>query len=155
MKQTERMSGSKMNPDKKETPIQCIEILVSKKYLQNNHNNLHWTLSVYSLENQPVTKDRSLHNSEIFHFMVFDWKRTIKQLLDKFQVPYSIIQYFSPDTVHADALNVDRFLSDNETDFLLALNELEPNANISTVASEKSDALRIGKQTLSLEHNSR
>lgn len=87
--------------------------------------------------------------------MVFDWKRTIKQLLDKFQVPYSIIQYFSPDTVHADALNVDRFLSDNETDFLLALNELEPNANISTVASEKSDALRIGKQTLSLEHNCR
>ncbi|MEX1240066.1 MAG: hypothetical protein WEB30_10125 [Cyclobacteriaceae bacterium] len=67
-------------------------------------HNLHWTLSVYSLENQPVKKNRSIHNSEIFHFMVYDWKRTIKQLLEVQKIPYSIIQYFSPETIYKDAM---------------------------------------------------
>jgi hypothetical protein len=36
--------------------------------------------------------------------MVYDWKRTIKQLLDSNQVPYSIVRLFSPDTIYSDHL---------------------------------------------------
>jgi len=36
--------------------------------------------------------------------MVYDWKRTIKHLLEDQKIPYSIIQYFSPETVYNDAV---------------------------------------------------
>jgi hypothetical protein len=119
------MSNSIRNSERNKSEIQCIEILVSKKYLHDQRNNLQWTLSVYSLENQPVNTERSLRNSEIFHFMLYDWKRTIKQLLDKSQVPYSIIQYFSPRTIHPDCLNSGSIRSSSECDLISALEELE------------------------------
>ena len=130
------MSDSMKKSEENKSEIQCIEILVSKKYLQDNRNNLQWTLSIYSLENQPVEINRSLRNSEIFHFMVFDWKKTIKQLLDKSQVPYSIVQYFSPHAIHADCLNSGVFHSHNDEDLLSALQALEA-IDGSTVASTK------------------
>lgn len=133
------MSDSVKNSEGKKSDIQCIEILVSKKYLHDNRNNLQWTLSVYSLENQPVNINRSLRNSEIFHFMLYDWKKTIKQLLDKSQVPYSIIQYFSPHTIHSDALSSGSFRSANDGDLMSALEELEAIEG-STVASVKFDS---------------
>ena len=80
--------------------IQCIGVLISRNYIRNAADNIYWTLSVYSLENQPVQKNRLLHNSEIFHFMTYDWKRTIEKLLDDRKVPYSIIQYFSADSIY-------------------------------------------------------
>lgn len=128
------MSDSVKNSERKNSEILCIEILVSKKYLEDSRNNLQWTLPIYSLENQPVNVERALRNSEIFHFMVYDWRKTIKQLLDKSQVPYSIVQYFSPHTIHTDSLNSRNFTADNERNLLSALEELEAIEG-STVAS--------------------
>ena len=90
------------NPHTKnaQSNIQCLEVLIPRSFIVNSGHNLHWTLSVYSLENQPVQKNRFIHNSEIFHFMVYDWKRTIKHLLEDQQIPYSIIQYFSPESIY-------------------------------------------------------
>lgn len=82
--------------------VQCIEVLIPRNFVVNTSHNLHWTLSVYSLENHPVKKSPAIHNSVIFHFMVYDWKRTIKELLETHQVPYSIIQYFTPETIYSD-----------------------------------------------------
>ena len=98
----------KSNPRTKtaQSNIQCLEVLIPKRLIVNSGHNLHWTLSVYSLQNQPVQKSRSIHNSEIFHFMVYDWKRTIKQLLEDLQVPYTIIQYFSPETIYSDPTQI-------------------------------------------------
>ena len=88
------MSESSKNPAQKKQGIPCLEVLIPKRSIDHCHN-LHWTLSVYSLENHPAEKSRSLRNSEIFHFMVFDWERTLRKLLDDQQVSYSIIQHFS------------------------------------------------------------
>ena len=109
---------------KKESNIPCIEVLISRDYIRDNGGNLFWMLSVYSLENQPVSRNRALHNSEIFHFMVFDWKRTIKKMLEDQQVPYSIVQYFSAESIHSDALQEAIGIHDKEEDFLSAISNL-------------------------------
>lgn len=79
--------------------VQCVQVRISKRYVSKIHDNMMWTLSVYSLENQPVKKDRVVHDSEVFHFMAYDWSRTIKQLLQDQQIPYSIAGYFSLDNI--------------------------------------------------------
>jgi hypothetical protein len=119
---------------KLESKIQCIEVLIPKKAIATNGHNLHWTLSVYSLENQPVKKSRSFHNSDVFHFMVYDWKRTIQQLLEDHQVHYSIIQYFTPETIFTEPNNFG--LSDTETGFFSALNKLKEASTENGSASE-------------------
>lgn len=133
------MSDSGRNSERIKSEIQCIEILVSKKYLEDNRNNLQWTLPIYSLENQPVNVEHALRNSVIFHFMVYDWRKTIKQLLDKSQVPYSIVQYFSPQTIHTDSLNSRNFIAHTEENLLSALEALEAIEG-STVASATINA---------------
>jgi hypothetical protein len=93
------MEGMNSNVAEQDSKIQCIEVLISKTF-KSGGSNLAWTLSVYSLENQPVQKDASFHNCDIFHFMIFDWRRTVRNLLDEHQVPYQIIQYFSPENIY-------------------------------------------------------
>ena len=86
-----------------ESNLQCVEILVSKKSISTDGHNLHWTLSVYSLQNQPVKKDWVKNDCEVFHFMVYDWNKTIKKLLEDHQVSFSVIQFFTPEHILADA----------------------------------------------------
>ncbi len=96
------MGKSNRNATKSKSSIPCIEVLISRSHINTSNSNLHWTLSVYSLENQPVRKNRvAILDSEIFHFMVYDWNRTIKTLLEDHQIPYSVIQFFNPDTIYS------------------------------------------------------
>ena len=118
---------------KNKSAIQCIEVLISRNYIRNAPDNLYWTLSVYSLENQPVQKNRSLQNSEIFHFMTYDWKRTIQKLLDERKVPYSIIQYFSADSICSNAaVSSVTTLEDNEEKYLSAASTLSDDLHAAT-----------------------
>lgn len=119
----------------KKDQIQCLEVLISKSYL-NSNNNLLWTLTVYSLENKPVRKNRAIHNSEIFHFMLYDWSRTLKQLLDERQVPYSIIQFFTPDSLYSDSLDACPS-RDNEMKYLSALHAMQESGGTATSADDR------------------
>lgn len=92
------MKSRNSNAGGQESLIQCIEVLISRNSIAKN---LQWILSVYSLENNPVSRQPAIHNCDVYHFMNFDWKRTVKQLLEDHQVPYSIIQYFTPPSIHA------------------------------------------------------
>jgi hypothetical protein len=53
---------------------------------------------------------------------VYDWKRTIKQLLEDTQVHYSIIQFFSLENIYSPT-HSDGF-SDDEVTYLTALHKL-------------------------------
>jgi hypothetical protein len=119
------MRDGKTSTGKSTSKIQCIEVLISKSSIANSRHNLEWTLSVYSLENHPASKSKSLLNSEIFHFMVYDWKRTIKQLLEDHQIAYSIIQYFTSDAFQTEGLQENPVLSTDDANYLTALNNLE------------------------------
>lgn len=101
--------------------IKCLEVLISK----NLSSNLVWTLSVYSLQNQPVKKYWGVRDFQVFHFMVFDWKRTIQRLLEDNKVPYSIIQFFDPETIHFDAVSGEYASPYTEDAFLSAFHKLE------------------------------
>lgn len=103
--------------------IQCVEVLVSRSYVRDRNHQLFWTLSVYSLQNHPVKTRHAAHSGEVFHFMLYDWKRTIKKLLDDQQIPYSIVGYFCPESIHADAAE-SVAMRDGEAQLLSALNEL-------------------------------
>jgi hypothetical protein len=116
------MKARNPHAENHETKIQCIEVSVPKNAIATDGHNLHWTLSVYSLENQPVVKTRPFHNSAVFHFMVYDWKRTIKKLLEDHQIHYSILQYFTTESLHCEP--VQSGLPDDETGFFSALNKL-------------------------------
>lgn len=97
------MGESNTHAGNKDSKVQCIEILVSKISLERSGNNLPWTLSVYSLENQPIKKNLTEDCCESFHFMVYDWKRTIKRLLNDLKIPYSVTQYFALNTIYREA----------------------------------------------------
>ena len=84
--------------------VQCVEVLIPKTFISNSGHHLFRTLSIYSLHNHPVRNNPSAHHSEIFHFMVYDWKRTLRQLLEQRKVPFTILQYFSPDTIYYETL---------------------------------------------------
>lgn len=118
-KQQVNMENSNSNAASQESHIQCIEVLISRTSIAKN---LQWTLSVYSLENHPISRYPSIHNCDVYHFMTFDWKRTIKQLLENHQVPYSVIQYFSPQGIHAGAERNPVF---DENTILSALDQME------------------------------
>ena len=96
------MRNSKEHATTSASAIRCLEVLISTKVLTNN---LQWTLSVYSLENQPVRGIATMENSITFHFMVFDWRRTIKKLLDDNQIPYTITQYFNAGSLYSESLS--------------------------------------------------
>lgn len=74
--------------------IMCVEVLVSRKLMWRRPQAL-WPLSVYSLENHPIRRKHATREGEVFHFMVYDWERTIREALVDNRVPYSIIRYFN------------------------------------------------------------
>ncbi len=104
--------------------IRCVEVLISRDFLRRDSDNLFWTLSVYSLENQPVRGNRDVNHAVLFHFMLYDWSRTIKDLLDAHQVPYSIVQFFDPETIYSDERRTVVDSPDSEAAFLSAIHGL-------------------------------
>jgi hypothetical protein len=91
---------NKMPIEFDEEVVPCLEVSLSKKVIENSGSNLLWTLSVYSLDNQPLGS--SVVQSDIisYHFMIYDWQKTIKHLLDEAGVPYTVLQYFTVDTLY-------------------------------------------------------
>jgi hypothetical protein len=80
--------------------VPCLEVSLSRRVIENSGSNLLWTLSVYSLDNQPLGS--GVVNGEIirYHFMIYDWRKTIKLLLDDIGVSYTVLQYFTVDTLY-------------------------------------------------------
>ena len=117
------MGESNTHAGNKESTVQCIELLVSKISLERSGNNLLSTLSVYSLENRPLQKKFAADGCEGFHFMVYDWNRTIKRLLDDFKIPYTVTQYFSLDSFTRDP-KPKIYFSEADTDILIRLNKM-------------------------------
>lgn len=145
------MRKSNSHTKKEKSKIQCLEVLIPKSFIVNSVHNLHWTLSVYSLENHPVKKHPSIHHSEVFHFMVYDWKRTIKPLLEELKIPHSIIQYFTPETIYIDALKDDLCFTDHSADLLSAMKSVPvPGEEIRKVAHDIFSSRATDKASLIL-----
>lgn len=121
--------------------INCLEVLVPKIYLDNNVDNIYWTLSVYSLENAPLKQERSSEQSDTFRFMVYDWRRTIRKLLEHHQIPFSVVQYFTSDGISNDER---RDFSRAESDLIDTLNR--PLDRNNSDASPRRKSSRISSQ---------
>jgi hypothetical protein len=91
---------NKMPVEFDEEVVPCLEVCLSRRVIESSGSNLLWTLSVYSLDNQPLGNG-VVHSDVIsYHFMIYDWRKTIKQLLDDIGVPYTVLQYFTVDTLY-------------------------------------------------------
>lgn len=69
-----------------ETRQDIVEIKLWEVYLLYNRSNLYRTLAAYSIDNGPVEKDHQ-EGRISFRFMVFDWERSVKQLLYDNRIP--------------------------------------------------------------------
>ena len=69
---------------------EIVEIKLWEVYLLYNRRNLYNTLSTYSLDNGPVEKDQQDEGRVSFRFMVYDWERSVKQLLYDNRIPVII-----------------------------------------------------------------
>lgn len=134
--------------------IQCVEVLVSRSYVRDRNHQLPWTLSVYSLQNHPVKMSQDTHNSEMFHFMLYDWKRSIKKFLDDQQIPYSIVGYFCSDSIHSDEQDTDLMNRNSDEQLLSALNDL---SEVSEMADQRTqggrDFTQASNKVQSLMHD--
>jgi len=101
--------------------IQCLEVLIPRSFIANGGHSLFRTLSLYSLHNHPIKSDPTLQHSEIFHFMVFDWKRTIKHMLEDRKIPYTVLQFFAPDTIYYETIVGDLSESVHSRDLAVAV----------------------------------
>lgn len=100
--------------------INCLEVIIPRMYLDNNVDNIFWTLSVYSLENAPVQSSKN--QDDVFHFMVYDWKRTIEKLLKRHQIPFSIVQYFTFDNISSAVVIESCIHTGNDSNLVNTLN---------------------------------
>lgn len=130
------MRDRNSNATKETRDVRCMEVLISKRFIASR-KDLLWTLSVYSLEHQPVKKNRELHNSEIYHFMVFDWERTIRNFLERNKVPYSIIEYFTPDSIFSESNQPEYGMEVDKIHCLSAVSTLE-QTDLYTMAASPS-----------------
>jgi hydroxymethylpyrimidine pyrophosphatase-like HAD family hydrolase len=77
-------------------PIECVEISISRTSFETNDFNLHvaWTLSVYALDRSSSAKTSERSGSAIYHFMLYDWRKTLQQLLHDHQVMYTVRDHY-------------------------------------------------------------
>lgn len=78
--------------------IACIEVQIPDEYI--SAKDLRRALSVYSLQNAPLAGDAPDKNDRCFHFMLFDWLRTLKQLVDNRKIPYTVTRRFYLQDIH-------------------------------------------------------
>lgn len=93
MLKTYQANHSDRNPG-----IACIQVLVPDEYI--SAKDLRRALAVYSLENAPLAGGAPDKHDRCFHFMLFDWLRTLKQLLDNRKIPYTVTRRFHLPDIH-------------------------------------------------------
>jgi hypothetical protein len=80
--------------------IQCVEVLIPDKSI--SANDLYRTLSLYSLQNEALANNPTNADQQGFHFMLYDWLRTLKVVLDDRKIFYTIIKCFSLPDIHSN-----------------------------------------------------
>lgn len=123
--------------------IQCVEVLISRDATARGGHNLYWTLSVYSLQNSPAKKSRQLNNCEVFHFMVYDWNRTIQQLLEDHKVPYFVIQFFGTKNISDSGVAGAALAEDDERRLLSAISNLSDTHSRSAAPAARLERQHI------------
>jgi hypothetical protein len=71
----------------REETAAVIEVKLFETFLLYNRYNLYNTLCTYSLDNGPLEKENDDLATVSFRFMVRDWNNTLRDLLDRHNVP--------------------------------------------------------------------
>ena len=110
-----------------------IEVRLWEIYLLRSNINLNYTLSAYALE-PPVVERHSRDLKVSFHFMLYDWEKTISHLLTQNSIPYEIVGSYDTDKIRAtDKKKV--YLAEDDLEILFALNTMLENAGYDVVVS--------------------
>ena len=70
-----------------ETAEEIVEVKLWEAFLLYNRHNVYSTLSTYSLDNGPVEQNDHDLATVTFRFMLFDWNKTLKDLLERNNIP--------------------------------------------------------------------
>jgi hypothetical protein len=71
----------------KESETTIIQVKVWEAFLLHSRHNLYATLSTYSLDNGPLVKGEDDLSTVTFRFMLRDWNKTLRDLLDQHNIP--------------------------------------------------------------------
>ena len=100
---------------------QGIEIRLWQVYILRNRTNLLNTLSAYSLESKPRTGNIVDEDRISYRFLMHDWEKTIKPLLNKNSIPFETGIPFIVDVFHRPEKKK-VYLVEDDLDILFALN---------------------------------
>jgi CheY-like chemotaxis protein len=111
----------------------AIEIRLWEAYLLRSRINLNYILTAYVL--RPAATQEPLRDRKIsFHFMIYDWEKTIRPLLEANSIPFEIIRCYRTDQfLPAEKKKV--YLAEDDLEILFALNTLLENAGYDVVIS--------------------
>jgi hypothetical protein len=71
----------------KENTTTIIQVRLWETFLLYDRHNLYTTLSTYSIDNGPLPKKEDDLTTITFRFMLRDWNKTLRDLLELHNVP--------------------------------------------------------------------
>jgi hypothetical protein len=71
----------------KENTTTIVQVKLWEAFLLYSRHNLYATLSTYSIDNGPLAKKENDLGTITFRFMLRDWNRTLRDLLELHNVP--------------------------------------------------------------------
>lgn len=122
-------------------PLQtCVQVRLSAIYLNRNQQNLQKTLSAYALEGKPLQAPFKESEQVFYHFLRFDWEKTLQSLLVRNAIPFEIMKTFEQDIFRNRAKNK-VYLVEDDLDILFALNVILEEAGFDVLLSHSAKPL--------------
>jgi two-component system, OmpR family, alkaline phosphatase synthesis response regulator PhoP len=115
-------------------PHDAIEIQLWEIYLVRNRHHLYHTLSAYCLERKQHPQRQPESSKVSFHFMMYDWERTIRQLLTDNSIPFEITSTYKTD-IYIQMEKKKVYVAEDDLNILFALNTMLEDAGYDVLIS--------------------
>lgn len=125
----------------KKSSIECIEIWVWEIYLLKSRNNLANLLTTYSLDKRPLLAQSLTEGRTSFRFAIYDWEKTIVQILGDNYIPYEVI---GNSLVDRDPVPIPKkkvYVAEDDLNILFALNTMLEEAGYDVLLSHCSEPM--------------
>jgi CheY-like chemotaxis protein len=119
---------------------QGIEIRLWQIYILRDRTNLVNTLSAYALEGGPLHKNMTDQERVAYRFLIHDWEKTIKPLLNKNSIPFETGILFNVDVFHKPEKKK-VYLVEDDLDILFTLNLMLEDAGYDVLMSHSAKPL--------------
>ena len=119
--------------------IRCVEVKLWGIYFLKNREELLSMLSAYALEAKPFRNNPDSTEELSYHFLAFDWERSVRSLLARNLIPFEVVSTFETNAVATEKKKV--YLVEDDLDILFALNTMLEDAGYDVLLSHSTKPL--------------